>query len=57
MAEDADAPVGMVLFFETYSTWEARPSLWIEELFVVEKMRGGGIGAEADCRGGTGGEV
>ena len=45
IAENGDTPVGMALFFETYSTWAARPGIWIEELYVVEDRRGQGIGS------------
>lgn len=45
LAEINDAPVGMVLFFENYSTWAARPGLWVEELFVEEQHRGQGVGS------------
>lgn len=44
IAEKDSYPVGMVLFFENYSTWAARPGTWIEELFVEENHRGNGIG-------------
>ncbi len=44
IAEHVGEPVGMALFFETYSTWAARPGIWIEELFVVEEFRGQGAG-------------
>ncbi len=44
IAEDAGNPVGLALFFENYSTWTARPGIWIEELFVEERFRGLGIG-------------
>ena len=37
-------PVGFALFFTTYSTWEGRPSLYLEDLFVVESARKHGAG-------------
>ena len=40
----ADKPVGFVLFFHTYSTFLARPGLYIEDLFVDEDCRGRGYG-------------
>jgi len=33
------------LFFPTYSTFRAEPSLWLEDLFVEPEVRGRGIGA------------
>ena len=33
------------LFFETYSTFLAAPSLWLEDLFVDPAVRGRGVGA------------
>ena len=47
LARDADptaAAVGFALFFPTYSTFLGRPSLWLEDLFVVPSRRGVGIG-------------
>ncbi len=44
IAEQAGAPVGFALFFHNYSTWEGRPGLYIEDLFVVEPARGTGAG-------------
>jgi GNAT superfamily N-acetyltransferase len=38
-------PVGFVLFFHNYSTFLARPGLYIEDLFVDELYRRRGIGA------------
>jgi GNAT superfamily N-acetyltransferase len=37
-------PVGFALFFPNYSTWEGKPGLYIEDIFVDESMRGTGIG-------------
>lgn len=44
VAERNDKPVGFALFFATYSTWEGRPSLYLEDLFVVESARKYGVG-------------
>jgi GNAT superfamily N-acetyltransferase len=35
---------GFALFFYTWSTWEGRPTLYLEDLFVKENARGLGIG-------------
>jgi GNAT superfamily N-acetyltransferase len=42
--ENAAAPVGFALFFHTYSTFLARPGIWLEDLFVVPEQRGHGYG-------------
>src|SRR6059058_5065546 len=39
-----DQPVGYALFFHTYSTFLARPSLYLEDLYVVNEHRSKGIG-------------
>jgi GNAT superfamily N-acetyltransferase len=44
LAEGADGPAGYALFFETYSSFRARPTLWLEDLFVRPEQRGGGHG-------------
>ncbi len=44
VAELDGRPVGMALWFLTYSTWTGRPSLYLEDLFVEDAARGGGIG-------------
>ena len=44
IAERDEEPVGFALFFTTYSTWEGRPSLYLEDLFVVESARKHGVG-------------
>lgn len=35
---------GFALFFPTYSTFLARPGLWLEDLFVEPEHRGHGLG-------------
>lgn len=36
--------VGFALFFRTYSTFLAKPGLWVEDLFVKPQARGQGVG-------------
>jgi len=44
IAEVDRKAVGFALFFPNYSTWEGKPGLYIEDIFVDETMRGTGIG-------------
>jgi len=37
-------PAGFALFFYNYSTWQGRPGLYLEDLFVKPQLRGNGIG-------------
>ena len=37
-------PVGLALYTFTYSTFLARPTLWLEDLFVIPEARGRGAG-------------
>ncbi len=39
-----DKAVSMALFFKNFSTFLAKPGLYLEDLFVVEEMRGKGFG-------------
>ena len=43
LAELDGNPVGLALWFLTYSTWTGRPSLYLEDLFVDDAARGQGI--------------
>jgi GNAT superfamily N-acetyltransferase len=43
IAELGGAPVGLALWFLTFSTWTGRPSLYLEDLFVSEAARGQGV--------------
>jgi GNAT superfamily N-acetyltransferase len=38
------APAGFALFFYNYSTWNGRPGIYLEDLFVRPDFRGKGIG-------------
>ena len=44
VAEQGDALVGFALFFTNFSTFLARPGLYLEDLFVEPAQRGHGIG-------------
>jgi len=44
IAEWQGEPAGFALFFHNFSTWLGKPGLYLEDLFVREKMRGHGIG-------------
>src|SRR5580698_3202557 len=44
VCEDAGAIVGFALFFHTYSTFLARPGLYLEDLFVLPEHRRRGHG-------------
>ena len=44
IAEDGAAPVGFALFFHNFSTFLAKPGIYLEDLFVVPEHRGRGIG-------------
>jgi GNAT superfamily N-acetyltransferase len=38
------APSGFALFFQTFSTFEGKPGIWLEDLFVEPDARGAGLG-------------
>ena len=44
VAERSGSPLGFALFYVTFSTWECRPGLWLEDLFVPPEHRRGGVG-------------
>jgi GNAT superfamily N-acetyltransferase len=44
IAEWDGAPVGFALWFYTYSTFQGRHGIWLEDLFVRPEARGRGIG-------------
>src|SRR6058998_2391895 len=63
IAEWNSKPAGLALFFYNYSTWQGRPGMYLEDLFVRPEFRKNGIGksllihlaktALADNRGGA----
>lgn len=44
LAEQEGTPQGFALFFHNYSTFLARPGLYLEDLYVRPEARGQGIG-------------
>lgn len=41
---DEETPVGFALFFHNYSTFRAKPGIYLEDLFVIPEHRGKGYG-------------
>ena len=46
IAEFEGNPAGFALFFTNYSTFLARPGIYLEDLFVTPGLRGKGIGKQ-----------
>lgn len=44
VAERGGEPAGFALFHGTFSTWEVRPGIWLEDLYVREQHRRAGVG-------------
>lgn len=44
IAENEGRAIGFALFFHNFSTFEGRPGLYLEDLFVVPEARGLGAG-------------
>lgn len=44
VVEVGGEPVGYAFFFTTFSTWECRPGIWLEDVFVRPPHRRAGIG-------------
>ena len=44
IAEWSGEPAGFAFYFWNYSTWQGRPGLYLEDLFVRPQFRGKGIG-------------
>lgn len=44
IAEHGGAAIGFALFFHNFSTFEGRPGLYLEDLFVLPEARGLGAG-------------
>jgi GNAT superfamily N-acetyltransferase len=46
VAEDEGEVVGIAIWFRTYSTFQGRPGIWLEDLFVRPEHRGKGHGRD-----------
>jgi len=44
VAEVDGAVVGFALWYRTFSTWQGKPGLWLEDLYVRPEARGTGLG-------------
>lgn len=44
IARHRGEPAGFALYFHNYSTWLAKPGIYLEDLFVLPELRGKGIG-------------
>jgi len=44
IAEWSGEPAGFAFYFWNYSTWQGKPGLYLEDLFVRPRFRGTGIG-------------
>jgi len=46
IAEIDGTAAGFALFYRTFSTWECRSGLWLEDLYVAESRRRSGVGTK-----------
>jgi len=44
LAEQGGRPIGFALWFYTYSTFQGRHGIWLEDLFIEPEARGQGAG-------------
>lgn len=44
--DDANQAIAYAIWFETYSTFLAKPTIYLEDLFVLEQARGSGAGGK-----------
>ena len=44
IAEWDGQPAGFAFFYFTYSTWEGRPGLFLEDIFIIPELRRRGVG-------------
>lgn len=44
LAELDGEPVGLCLYFQSFSTWFGKPGVYVQDLFVSDKARGLGLG-------------
>ncbi len=46
IAEVDGEPAGFAMFHLTFSTWQCRPGIWLEDLFVLPGFRRHGVGGK-----------
>jgi GNAT superfamily N-acetyltransferase len=46
LGKDGPKYLGIALYYFTFSTFESKPTLWLEDQFVPEEYRGKGIGKD-----------
>lgn len=44
IARRNEKPVGFATYFYEFSTWRGRPGVYVQDLYVEESLRGGGLG-------------
>jgi GNAT superfamily N-acetyltransferase len=44
--DETKRPIGYAIWFETYSSFLAKPTMFLEDLFVLEDARGSGAGGK-----------
>jgi GNAT superfamily N-acetyltransferase len=44
LLEERDEAVGYAIFFTTFSSFECRPGIWLEDVYVRPEHRRGGVG-------------
>ena len=44
IADYQSQPVGMCLFFGSFSTWTGKPGIYVQDLYISDKARGLGLG-------------
>jgi GNAT superfamily N-acetyltransferase len=44
LAEEGALPLGFAIFFHNFSTWEGKPGIYLEDLYVTPDARGKGVG-------------
>ena len=44
VAEDDSAPLGMAIFFLTYSTWRGSRGVYLQDIYVADGARDAGVG-------------
>lgn len=44
LAYHQQSPVGVILYFQEFSTWRCSPGIYIQDLYLKASMRGQGVG-------------